>query len=369
MNIAIRVDASTRMGLGHLVRCRTLGQGLRAQGAQVRFICRAHPGHQLDALGADTFAVTGLPAPPTDIDPVASTAADDYARWLGVPPPQDAAETLAALSGWRPDWLVVDHYGLDADWEQALRPQVGRILVIDDLANRAHDADLLLDQNHATDGEQRYAGLVPASARTLIGPRYTLLHPAYAEQRRNLRSPSRPVRRVLVFFGGTDPQNLTGLVLQALAAPELADLAVDCVVGATNPHRAQLARQAAARSCIRLYDPRPHLADLMAAADLAIGAGGTTTWERCCLGLPSLVVSIADNQRPACAALAAGTFIHYLGHRDSVSIETVRQAARQLIQDSARRQQFAAAGMALVDGLGTARVLRAMQTNTTGGGT
>jgi len=129
-----------------------------------------------------------------------------------------------------------------------------------------------------------------------------------------------------------------------------------------------LARQAAARPGIRLHDPRPHLADLMADADLAIGAGGTTTWERCCLGLPSLVVSIADNQRPACAALAAGTFIHYLGHRDAVRIATVRQAARQLIQDPARRQHLTAIGMDLVDGQGTARVVRAMQADTMGGG-
>ncbi len=188
VKLAIRVDASTRMGLGHLVRCRTLAQELRAQGAEVRFICRAHPGHQIDALAADAFATISLPAPPNDIDTGESAAAEDYARWLGVPQHQDAVETLAALSGWRPDWLVVDHYGLDVDWAQLLRPHVGRILVIDDLANRLHDADLLLDQNYATDGARRYAGLLPASALTLIGPRYALLHPAYAEQQRTLRS-------------------------------------------------------------------------------------------------------------------------------------------------------------------------------------
>ncbi len=367
MKIAIRVDASTRMGLGHLVRCRTLAQGLRAQGAEVRFICRAHPGHQIDTLAADAFATTALPAPPNAIDTGESTASENYARWLGVPQLQDAAETLAALSGWRPDWLVVDHYGLDADWEQALRPEVGRILVIDDLANRRHDADLLLDQNYATDGARRYAGLLPASAVTLIGPRYALLHPAYAEQRRMLRSRGRDVQRLLIFFGGTDPQNLTGLALQALAAPDLADLTVDCVVGATNPHRESLSRQAVARPGTRLHGPRPHLADLMAEADLAIGAGGTTTWERCCLGLPSLVVSIAENQRPACAALAAGDVIHYLGHRDTVGIEVLREAVRQLVQDRARRQHLAAAGMELVDGQGAARVVRAMQTAGAGG--
>jgi UDP-2,4-diacetamido-2,4,6-trideoxy-beta-L-altropyranose hydrolase len=383
MNFVIRTDASTRIGLGHLARCRTLATALRDQGAAVRFICRAHPGHQIAALRAEGFDVAALAAPPDQ-----DAADGDYAAWLGVPQDQDAAETLAVLrdNGTpttnnpqpptipqqsttknlqpprvpRPDWLIVDHYGLDAAWEQALRPHVDRILVIDDLANRRHDGDLLLDQNYAPAGASRYQDLLPPGGRTLLGPAYALLRPEYAQHRQTLRSRDIQVRRVLVFFGGTDPHNLSGRALSALSDPALTHLAVDLVIGANHPQREALTVQAAARPGTRVHGPRPHLADLMAAADLAIGAGGATTWERCCLGLPSLVVSLADNQRPACAALAADGLIRYLGHADQVTAATLRAALVQAMRDPAGLRAQASVASATVDGQGTQRVIDAL---------
>ena len=369
MNVVIRTDTSTRIGLGHLARCRTLATALRDQGAGVRFICRAHPGHQMTALRAEGFDVAALPAPPDQ-----DAADGDYVAWLGVPQDQDAAETLAVLRDngipttknrhpprvSRPDWLIVDHYGLDAAWEQALRPHVARVLVIDDLANRRHDGDLLLDQNYAPAGATRYQGLLPPVARTLLGPAFALLRPEYAQHRQTLRPRDGQVRRVLVFFGGTDPNNLSGRALTALSAPALAHLAVDLVIGANHPQREALTIQAATRPGTRVHGPRPHLADLMAAADLAIGAGGVTTWERCCLGLPSLVVSLADNQRPACAALAADGLIRYLGHADQVTTITLRAALVQTLRDPVGLRAQANAASATVDGQGTQRVIDAL---------
>ncbi|MEA1053593.1 UDP-2,4-diacetamido-2,4,6-trideoxy-beta-L-altropyranose hydrolase, partial [Lamprobacter modestohalophilus] len=292
MHIAIRTDTSTRIGLGHLARCRTLAQALREQGASVHFICRAHPGHQIDALRAEGYRVSGLPAPPAQ-----SVTDADYAAWLGVNQARDATETLAALTSetepkrrppasaqakpaahQKPDWLIVDHYALDATWEQRLRPAVGRILAIDDLANRRHDYDLLLDQNVAPDAEARYAGLLPASAQCLLGPGYALLRPEYAKARQRLRRCTRantgeaetkrdepdrleqdPVRRVLIFFGGTDPDDLSGRALEALSAPALSALFVDLVIGANNPHRERLTALAQRRGNTQLHSPRPHL--------------------------------------------------------------------------------------------------------------
>lgn len=371
MNIAIRVDASARIGLGHLVRCRTLAAALREQHAAVHFICRAHSGHQIDALDAEGYRVSALPAPP------AQAAADgDYAAWLGVTQEQDATETMGALADGaaaqgrqadapytpKPDWLIVDHYALDATWEQRLRPHVGRILVIDDLANRRHVGDLLLDQNFAVDAATRYAGLVPDKTRCLLGPRYALLHPVYAQARQRLercqgRAMPGAVHRVLLFFGGTDLDNLSGRALEALSLPPLATLSLDVVVGANNPHRDQLAALAEARGNTRLHPPRPHLADLMAEADLAIGAGGTTTWERCCLGLPSLVVSLAENQQPTCEALAAENLIDYLGPRDQVDTNRLYRAIQALLEDPARRLSLITNGASLVDGQGTGRLV------------
>lgn len=353
MNIAIRVDASMVMGIGHLVRCHTLGRALWQQGASVRFICRAHPGHGIGALQEEGFAVAVLPALEV---PETESVGEDYARWLGVSPARDANETIAVLEGC-PDWLVVDHYGLDAEWEQRLRPHVGRILVIDDLANRNHDCDALLDQNYNSNAEARYADRLPTDATRLLGPCYALLGPEYTEYRREHRVYSGRVDRVLVFFGGTDPDNLTGCALEALSDATFADVAVDAVVGPNNPHREALAKQAEARPGITLHAPRPHLADLMTAADLAIGAGGTTTWERCCLGLPSLVVSNADNQRPACEALAADGLIVYLGHSDEVTTAGMREGLQALREDPERLSRLAEIGMQIVDGNGTQRVI------------
>jgi len=405
MNIAIRTDASARIGLGHLARCRSLAQALREQGASVHFICRAHPGHQIDALRAEGYRVSALPAPPAQSD-----ADADYAAWLGVSQAQDASETLTALTSTptpsatappetlpedpsaaivahaqpatdqTPDWLIVDHYALDASWEQRLRPAVVRILAIDDLANRRHDCDLLLDQNFTPDAEARYAGLLPPNAQRLLGPGYALLRPEYAATRQGLRrcryispNPSavaaqadepgpleqQPVRRVLIFLGGTDPDDLSGRALEALTQPALSALRVDLVIGANNPHRQRLTALANARGNTQLHPPRPHLADLMAEADLAIGAGGATTWERCCLGLPSLVISIAENQRPACEALATAGVIDYLGHYDAMTLHRLRSAMLTRL-NAPELRRLALASAALVDGQGVQRVVEAM---------
>jgi spore coat polysaccharide biosynthesis predicted glycosyltransferase SpsG len=166
------------------------------------------------------------------------------------------------------------------------------------------------------------------------------------------------IRRIFVFFGGTDPDNLTGRTLSALAVPALQHIAVDVVVGANNPNRAALEAQASAMPQIGLHEPRPHLADLMAEADLAIGAGGTTTWERCCLGLPSLVVSIAENQHPACEALARDGVIDWVGHHDQVTAANLADALSALIHDPAHVRSLASASRALVDGNGTQRVVK-----------
>ncbi|MEX6780098.1 UDP-2,4-diacetamido-2,4,6-trideoxy-beta-L-altropyranose hydrolase, partial [Limnospira fusiformis] len=211
MKVIFRVDSSAQIGSGHLIRCRTLAEELRRRGAEVRFICREHRGNLIHLLSQAAFPVTVLPPPPQS----SGEMEENYQAWLGVSAETDAQETLLALGGESADWLVVDHYGLDAVWERQLRPQVKQILVIDDLANRPHDCDVLLDQNYSQLGEQRYQGWVPHSCRLLLGPRYGLLRPEYPLYRQALSPHRGQVRRVLVFFGGTDSQNMTGKALEA----------------------------------------------------------------------------------------------------------------------------------------------------------
>ncbi len=324
----------------------------------MQFICRDLPGNLITLLHQAAFQVTVLPAPeqhkPTE-------PSENYAAWLGVSQETDAAETITALAGGKPDWLIVDHYGLDSQWEGQLRPHVRQIMVLDDLANRPHDCDLLLDQNESATGASRYQALVPESCRLLVGPRYALLRPEYAAYRQTQAPRTGEVRRVLVFFGGIDRQNATGKTLEVLSTPQFESLAVDVVLGATNPHRAMVAQQVAQRPHTVLHNPRPHLADLIAQADLAVGAGGTTTWERLCLGLPTLVASIADNQVSACQALQDRGLIEYLGATETVDVEQLRSAIDSLVQCPLRLLEMADRARLQVDGLGAMRVAEALK--------
>ena len=348
MRIFIRVDASTQIGLGHLIRCRTVAEELRSRGADVRFICRAHPGHAAKAVEEKGFQILTLPPPAPSC-----VSGSGYDAWLGVSQETDAAETIAAMGATPTDWLIVDHYGLDVRWERIMRPHAARIMVIDDLANRHHDCDVLLDQNFGMDAPHRYDTLIPSACLRLLGPRYALLSPEYRSFKPRPRD---KVERVLLSFGGADIGNATGFALEALSAPELSHLHVDVVVGLANPHRDSISAQADRRGRTVVYDPRPQLADLMSEADLAIGAGGGTTWERLCLGLPTLSISIAENQEPASRALGAAGFIDYAGPLETLTLDGLRIRIASLIHDRDRLLALSAYGPSLVDGLGALRV-------------
>jgi UDP-2,4-diacetamido-2,4,6-trideoxy-beta-L-altropyranose hydrolase len=362
MRIAFRADASTRMGTGHVMRCLTLAAAARARGAETRFVCREHPGHLRSLLCDRGMLVKMLPAPAHTPDSVR----DDYAAWLGVPPEEDARQTIEALDGEKPEWLIVDHYGLGLEWEGRLRPHVGRIIAIDDLANRRHDADLLLDQNYTLEGERRYAGLVPPTCTLLVGPRHGLLGPQFAARRRASRKRVGRVQRVLVFFGGSDPFNTTALALTALSASPFSHWEVDIVLGANHPDRNGIEQQASRRLLTTVWGPQEHLADLMMQADLAIGAGGTTTWERMCMGLPSVVVSIADNQRPASQALDRANLIRYAGHVTHVTIDDLRRSLRSLTDDADQLAALSIQNQIEVDGMGVARLIERLFPTPTG---
>lgn len=289
-----------------------------------------------------------------------------YEAWLGCSQTHDADDCLKALAsaGVRSaDWLVVDHYGLDASWEgqllDALAGNKGtpKLLAIDDLADRPHKADLLLDQNFfGAVTDQRYQRLVPSHCRQLLGPHYALLGPEYA-QLHPLVPVRTELRRVLVFFGGVDPDNLTGRTLEALLDPALAHLAVDVVLGRQSPHRQAVTNLVAQRPFTTLHEPLPSLAALIARADLAIGAGGSTSWERIALRLPALVVTFGWDQARIAKALAKLGVIQLLGDKETVPAEDIRSALiAKIASFSADREE----SFVLTDGLGAARVAMAM---------
>ncbi|ERS10120.1 hypothetical protein Q668_20930 [Alcanivorax sp. PN-3] len=310
VTVFFRTDASTCIGTGHVMRCLTLAKALKEQGAECAFIGREHPGHLLDLLEKEGFACHRLPAPRPTIAPgdVSDNGGSDYAFWLGVPREQDANDCLPIIKQSQPDWLVVDHYALDADWEQRLRPHVGKIMVIDDLANRSHDCDLLLDQNLGRKASD-YADKVPAACKVLTGPEFALLRPEFAAHRdsslaRRRTAPS--LTHILVTMGGVDAHNATGSVLCALAKSHLPEACrISVVMGAKAPWLQQVqARAAAMPYQTEVLSGINNMAETMSSADLCIGAAGSTSWERCALGLPSLTVVLADNQEAIADALS-----------------------------------------------------------------
>ncbi len=324
MNIAIRTDASLEIGTGHVMRCLTLAQELRGNGTRAVFVCREHPGNLCEMIAAQGFEVIRLELGRESERNHEVAPRLPHASWLGADQKTDASQTIAALQGgatW--DWIIVDHYALDSSWETDIRKVCAKIMVIDDLADRMHACDLLLDQNFFHEPEKRYADLLPECCLTLFGPEYALLRPEFQQARKFCRMRGNGIARVLVYFGGADPDNLTGMVLEALRRQELAHLLVDAVVGPNNPHLSNLEKQAQARPGTRLHIQPTSFVELMVRADLCIGAGGTTTWERLCLGLPSLVISTAHNQIAVSEELSNLNLIRYLGHKYGVSVNDI----------------------------------------------
>jgi UDP-2,4-diacetamido-2,4,6-trideoxy-beta-L-altropyranose hydrolase len=356
VKIFFRVDASIKMGIGHAMRCLTLAVELKKNGSDIIFISRAHEGNLNNLISDKGMKVAELSAPASRSAPVGNAGSDDYAEWLGVTQEQDARESINALGKTIPDWLIVDHYGLDESWEKTIRPHVKKIMVIDDLANRHHDCEMLLDQNWFDDKESRYRAIVPAGCTLLLGPEYALLRPEFAEARKENKPSNDDMKRIFVFFGGADPFNLTGMTLRALSDLELAHMEVDAVIGENNPHQAELKKLVTQRPHTNLYIQVDNMASIMAKADLAIGGGGATTWERICLNLESCVVIIAKNQNEVNGHLARKGYIHLLGYVHEINPKFLKEnIVYRILQINKKRGRVDYS--TLCDGRGLGRVV------------
>lgn len=341
MQVVFRADATTQIGAGHIARCSVLAKALEAAGAEVVFV-----------TPAESQPVLHLFVPEVRVLQIAGSIDEST----------DAQQVQEVLqqNGVQPDWLIVDHYALGEGWERAMRPYTRNIMVIDDLA-RIHDCDIVLDQNYVANFERRYAGCVPAHCTMLLGPSYALLRPAFAEYRRALQRSYARVQRGFICFGGSDPQDMTGRTVEALAQSALADCAVDIVVGPSYPHLAALQKQLEGFQRWQLHHGISDPERLMAQADIAIGAGGTMNWERCALGLPSLVISTADNQVAGCWQLAKQGIIGYLGEATGIKPTVILEAIERLRESPVMLRQYAKRSAALVDCLGLERAVRVIR--------
>jgi UDP-2,4-diacetamido-2,4,6-trideoxy-beta-L-altropyranose hydrolase len=331
MNIYIRVDASVEMGTGHVMRCLTLAKRLK-ENNNITFISRESEGNLCDFIEKNGFEVYRLQLPKLNksLKKVNSQASSHKFLWK-----QDMEETKEILKSdtKKVDWLIVDNYEIDRTWEEKLRPYVEKIMVIDDLANREHDCDLLLDQNLYKNMNTRYDDLIPYNSKKLLGPKYVLLREEFNNERKKVKARNGKIKRILIFFGGSDPSNETMKAIKAAEVLVSRNLHIDVIVGSSNPNLNYIKEYCSNKEYLSFYHQVDNMAEMMNKADLAIGAGGSSTWERCYLGLPTIAISIAHNQIEVMENTGEKGIVLYLGHFTDVAELDIKNAILSVMEN------------------------------------
>jgi len=360
MHVIIRADASIEIGAGHIMRCLALADQLKDSGNEVAFICREHQGNFLSYINQKGFQTYSLPKPLSSkigkrkIDP-------SHTDWLGVQWEIDAQETVSKFIGKDIDWLIVDHYAIDNRWLTYTRPYVKHIMVIDDLADRLLDCDLLLDQTYGRDTSV-YLSLIPKKCRILAGSDYALLRPQFAQRRKEAlekRAKTDRIRNILICMGSMDPDNITAKIIDVLKQLFSGDsIEILVVLGKDAPFLEEIyAKSTTSSFRIKVYVNINNIEELMIDADLAIGAGGTSSWERCCLGLPTLTIITADNQKEVAKNLARSGAIINLGDVSSFSYDTLSKCLENIISRPDVYSEMVLRSAEIVDGLGVERTV------------
>lgn len=330
MLAVIRADASTSIGSGHVMRCLTLAHRLKKEkNARVVFVMRVLPGNLIGVVEKQGFEVLKLP--PAN----QKYSLSGYGLWLTVPMDVDAQQTIEVLQNYLQehgcdvvDRLIVDSYALDEQWELMLRPHCREIMVIDDLANRRHDCDILLDQNFYLNKDVRYAGLVPEYCKMLLGPEHALLREEFYAEKKHLRKRDGTIKNILVFYGGSDLTNETEKAIEALVQlhDEGYSFTADIITGVSNSRREKIEKICSKYHFLHYYCQVSNMAEFMNKADLMLGAGGSTTWERLYMELPALVTAVAENQIQGCEDCSQAGLIDYLGESEKVTVDVILNA-------------------------------------------
>lgn len=348
MNVLIRVDASMQIGSGHVMRCLSLADELRVRGAQVSFVCSKLPGQldrQIQSRGYSVHMIGETEELP-----------QDHWSWIRMNSERDAQATLQWVKRDMADLVVVDHYALDANWEATIRSSQARIVVIDDLADRSHDCDLLVDQNLYEDPMTRYMGRLSPRCQCLFGPAYALLREEFLKVRLRTHPRNGALKSILVSFGGVDATNETVKVLRGIETLVVErGLVLDVLIGPLCSHSEEIRRVANHLPGARVHENAQDVTQFMKNADLAFGAGGTTTWERCCLGVPTLVTLVAENQVLSVKALEREGAVRCLGRAEELCSRDYYQALKNL--RAGELSEMSKKAMQLVDGQGGRRVV------------
>lgn len=337
-SILIRTDASADIGTGHLMRCLALAQECRKKGHEPVFVLSMETS-LMERLKNERMEILFIDAERGSIE--------------------DAKATIEIARKHSPDWIITDGYAFDATYGRMLRDAGYKVLMIDDYAHLlSYDCDLLLNQNiDAT--EAMYAG--KSDAQLLLGPRFALLRKEFLEHIDQTREIGGTATNVLVTLGGGDPENATALIMDALGEIKDPALSVNIIVGGENPHEEELKRRAASsRHKIFLRTNVTDMPSLMAEADLAIAAAGSTSWELLYMGLPFLTGILAENQAGIAEELGKRKLALNIGWYKDIASESLAGKILDLIQDQDRRKQMSGSGKETVDGRGAERVVEAM---------
>lgn len=359
MNIVFRVDASFEIGSGHVMRCLVLAHKFREIGIESWFICREYEGSLCELIESHRFYVERIDPPGEDLIRFMAENNKQYFDFLSKLDVEQTKIAIYKRSSTRPEWIVVDHYGLDKNWEIEIGKLAKRLLVIDDFLDREHACDLFVNQNLLEYGSSELSINPLKPCKKLIGPRYALLTSEYRETHLIQSVRSGRIRRIFMFFGGMDNSNITQKAISAFIRVGRSDIKLDVVLGQANINRDGILSQIAPFDNIELHMGISSLASLISRADLGISACGTNTWERLCLGLPSIVITIAENQRPIAKVLSSLGLIKWLGDDLEVDEEKILVSLKAIIEKEVS-PDWSKACFGVVDGLGANRVVAAM---------
>ena len=354
LKVAFRADAAAHIGFGHLRRCLALARALQQGGAEVRILWRNLGTNVGKHSGAGEILDEALPAPSGE-GPYPEPSA--HSTWARVPVRRDAQEVAERLADWSPDWVIVDHYSFDAEWHDLVRTETGACIAsIDDLGDRMLSADLIIDQNWHPNFHAKYGSVNVRKARILGGPRFALLDAVYASAAKFRFQ--EPVQTIGIFMGGVDVGNYSSLALQAVRLVGFEGL-VEVVSTSANPNLDRL-REACSRHGATLTLNLSNLSHFFAAHDLQVGAGGSATWERCCVGAPTISVAVAENQRDILRDLAAEGVVFEV---PEPTLEAITSTLVAVLDRPEARLQVSMTGKELVDGFGARRVAASLQRN------
>lgn len=354
-NLFIRVDSSTQIGTGHIIRCFAVAESLKNNNIEISFISRRFSGDLSDFIESKGYKVYRLSEFTSNFEN------KEERERLEIINDLDAKQTIEIIDriGKQVDCLIVDHYDLNKKWESRLRSYIKKIIVIDDLADRAHDCDLLIDHNLYDQFESRYDDLVSKDCQKLLGPQYALLRSEFKESRKKLRKRDWPIKNILISFGGSDPTNETCKVLDALFLIDPYPQKIDVVIGPSNQNKEVIEQVCSSLQNTTCHYKINNMACLMVNADLSIGAGGITTWERCCLGLPTIVSILSKDQVELTKAVEKKGCIINMGLASNLSPKDYAQSIKSI--DYEKFYRMSQEGFNLVDGDGITRVVNKIQ--------